>query len=301
MISCKFVIMKNFSRISMVVLMLAVALQAPVAAAAQGVAQGNISQESVQKYGELSKVLQANQQKSVPELMIIVAKQMLGTEYVAGTLEKVPEQLVVSLTQTDCILFVESCLAMALNAKKGIFHPDSLCATIQSLRYRDGKVDGYASRIHYTSEWIRQGEARGIFREITDVLSGDNLSGQRFSYMSEHSDAYRQLKGNPAEVARIAQMEASLNQHTDYFVIPKEAVSKMEHLLKDGDILGFNSTVKGLDIAHVALVYHKENGQVGFIHASQADGKVVIDEKSIADYVNSRKSNNGIRIVRVNR
>lgn len=293
--------MKNFSRISMVVLMLAVALQAPVAAAAQGVAQGNISQESVQKYGELSKVLQANQQKSVPELMIIVAKQMLGTEYVAGTLEKVPEQLVVSLTQTDCILFVESCLAMALNAKKGIFHPDSLCATIQSLRYRNGKVDGYASRIHYTSEWIRQGEARGIFREITDVLSGDNLSGQRFSYMSEHSDAYRQLKGNPAEVARIAQMEASLNQHTDYFVIPKEAVSKMEHLLKDGDILGFNSTVKGLDIAHVALVYHKENGQVGFIHASQADGKVVIDEKSIADYVNARKSNNGIRIVRVNR
>lgn len=293
--------MKNFSRISMVVLMLAVALQAPVAAAAQGVAQGNISQESVQKYGELSKVLKANQQKSVPELMIIVAKQMLGTEYVAGTLEKVPEQLVVSLTQTDCILFVESCLAMALNAKKGIFHPDSLCATIQSLRYRNGKVDGYASRIHYTSEWIRQGEARGIFREITDVLSGDNLSGQRFSYMSEHSDAYRQLKGNPAEVARIAQMESSLNQHTDYFVIPKEAVSKMEHLLKDGDILGFNSTVKGLDIAHVALVYHKENGQVGFIHASQADGKVVIDEKSIADYVNSRKSNNGIRIVRVNR
>lgn len=293
--------MKNFSRISIVVLMLAVALQAPVAAAAQGVAQGNISQESVQKYGELSKVLKANRQKSVPELMIIVAKQMLGTEYVAGTLEKVPEQLVVSLTQTDCILFVESCLAMALNAKKGIFHPDSLCATIQSLRYRDGKVDGYASRIHYTSEWIRQGEARGIFREITDVLSGDNLSGQRFSYMSEHSDAYRQLKGNPAEVARIAQMEASLNQHTDYFVIPKEAVSKMEHLLKDGDILGFNSTVKGLDIAHVALVYHKENGQVGFIHASQADGKVVIDEKSIADYVNSRKSNNGIRIVRVNR
>lgn len=281
--------------------MLAVALQAPVAAAAQGVAQGNISQESVQKYGELSKVLKANQQKSVPELMIIVAKQMLGTEYVAGTLEKVPEQLVVSLTQTDCILFVESCLAMAINAKKGIFHPDSLCATIQSLRYRNGKVDGYASRIHYTSEWIRQGEARGIFREITDVLSGDNLSGQRFSYMSEHSDAYRQLKGNPAEVARIAEMEASLNKYTDYFVIPKEAVSKMEHLLKDGDILGFNSTVKGLDIAHVALVYHKENGQVGFIHASQADGKVVIDEKSIADYVNSRKSNNGIRIVRVNR
>ena len=96
-------------------------------------------------------------------------------------------------------------------------------------------------------------------------------------------------------------MEESLNRYTDYYVIPKAEVKKMEHLLKDGDILGFNSTVKGLDIAHVALVYHKENGEVGFIHASQADGKVVIDVKSIHDYVNSRKNNDGIRIVRVNR
>lgn len=292
--------MKYISRI-IIAALLVFAVALPVPGAAQSVAQGNISQESVEKYSGLSKVLQANREKSVPELMIIVAKEMLGTDYVAGTLEKVPEQLTVSLTQTDCILFVESCLAMALNAKKGIYHPDSLCATVQSLRYRDGKVDGYSSRIHYTSEWIRQGEARGIFREITDVLSGDNLSGQRFSFMSTHTGSYKQLKDNPAEIARIAAMEDSLNKYTDYFVIPSEDVPAIEHLLKDGDILGFNSTVEGLDIAHVALVYHKEKGDVGFIHASQADGKVVIDEKSIADYVKSRKNNNGIRIVRVNR
>ena len=100
-------------------------------------------------------------------------------------------------------------------------------------------------------------------------------------------------------MAKIAKMEESLNRYTDYYVIPKADVKKMEHLLKAGDILGFNSNVKGLDIAHVALVYHKENGEVGFIHASQVDGKVVIDEKSIHDYVNSRKSNDGIRIIRV--
>ncbi len=265
----------------------------------QCVVQGNMSPESAAKYAEISRVLLANREKSVPELMIIAAKQMLGTDYVAGTLEVVPELLMVSLTQTDCILFVESCLAMALNAKNGLSSPDDLCATVQSFRYRNGKVDGYASRIHYTSEWIRQGEGRGIFREITDVLSGENLSGQRFSYMSEHSDAYRQLKDNPDEVARIARMEADLNKFSDYYVIPKADVKRMEHLLKDGDILGFNSNVKGLDIAHVALVYHKDNGDVGFIHASYADGKVVIDKMSIHDYVNARKSNDGIRIVRV--
>lgn len=283
------------------IMVMSAILALPLPLKAQSIAEGNMSRESAQKYSKISKILLENREKSVPELMIIAAKQMLGTDYVAGTLEQIPEKLSVSLTQTDCILFVESCLAMALNAKKGLDNPDSLCATTQSFRYRNGKVDGYASRIHYTSEWIRQGEARGIFREITDVLSGDNLSGQRFSYMSEHSDAYRQLKGNPAEVARIAQMEKNLNAFTDYFVIPKEDVKKIEHLLKDGDILGFNTSVKGLDIAHVALVYHKDNGEVGFIHASQADGKVVIDEKSIADYVMARKNNNGIRIVRVNR
>lgn len=273
----------------------------PFFLSAQSVAEGNMDKATVAKYEKISNVLKANRSKTVPQLMIIAAKEMLGTEYVAGSLEQVPEKLKVSLVETDCILFVESCLAMAVNAKKGVFHPDSLCTAVQNLRYRNGKVDGYASRIHYTSEWIKQGEGRGIFTEITDVLSGENLSGQRFTYMTEHSDAYRQLKGNAAEVARIAQMEKYLNGFEDYYVIPKGDVRKIEHLLKDGDILGFNSTVKGLDIAHVALVYHKENGQVGFIHASQVDGKVVVDEKDIADYVNGRKNNNGIRIVRVNR
>ena len=289
--------MKHFP----ILIFLASMLLFPTTLLSRSNSNGHIDSCSVEKYKRISQHLLRNREKTVPELMIIAAKQMLGTEYVAGTLEQIPEKLKVSLTETDCILFVESCLAMALNAKQGIDSPDSLCASIQRFRYRDGKVDGYASRIHYTSEWIRQGEARGIFREITDVLSADNLSGQRFSYMTEHSDAYMQLKDNPEETARIGRMEANLNRYTDYFVIPKENVKEMEHLLKDGDILGFNSTVKGLDIAHVALVYHKENGEVGFIHASQADGKVVIDEKSIAYYVMARKNNNGIRIVRVNR
>lgn len=280
-------------------LLVALTLLAPVKVFAQNGKAMN--KESIEKYAKISKVLIENNEKPVPELMIMAAKIMLGTDYVAGTLEVIPEQLKVSLTQTDCILFVESCLAMALNAKKGISDPDSLCSTVQRLRYRNGIVDGYSSRIHYTSEWIKQGEARGIFTEITDVLSADNLSGQRFSFMSTHTDSYKQLKGNKEEIAKIAAMEANLNQYSDYFVIDKNKVRGIEHLLKDGDILGFNSTVEGLDIAHVALVYKREDGKVGFIHASQVDGKVVVDEKDIADYVMARKNNNGIRIIRVNR
>ena len=181
--------MKNITKL----LVLALAL-CQITFANQLSAQQSMDAQSKAKYAKISKVLLENNHKTVPELMVIAAKQMLGTEYVAGSLEQVPEKLKVSLVETDCILFVESCLSMALNAKNGLTSPDDFCATVQSLRYRNGIVDGYASRIHYTSEWIKQGEGRGIFREITDVLSGDNLSGQRFSYMSEHSDAYKQLK-----------------------------------------------------------------------------------------------------------
>ena len=163
---------------NLIIALACLALVLPMNVSAQSVAQGNISKESVEKYSKISKELLANKDKSVPELMIIAAKQMLGTEYVAGSLEQVPEKLKVSLVETDCILFVETCLAMAVNAKKGNDSPDSLCAFIQGTRYRNGVVDGYTSRLHYTSEWIRQGEANGIFREITDVLSGENLSGQ---------------------------------------------------------------------------------------------------------------------------
>ena len=101
-------------------LLILLALAVPGELLAQSVAQGNMSQESAVKYSEISKELLANKNKSIPDLMIIAAKKMLGTDYVAGTLEVIPEQLKVSLTQTDCILFVESCLAMALNAKKGL-------------------------------------------------------------------------------------------------------------------------------------------------------------------------------------
>ena len=58
---------------------------------------------------------------SVSELMVIAAKEMLGTPYVAGTLEEDPlkEQLRIYLTKTDCILFVETCLNLARTVKDG--------------------------------------------------------------------------------------------------------------------------------------------------------------------------------------
>lgn len=58
------------------------------------------------------------------------------------------------------------------------------------------------------------------------------------------------------------------------------------------------SGTKGLDIAHVSIAY-VHDGIVGFIHASQAEGRVIVDPKSISDYTLGRKSSPGIKVIRV--
>ena len=121
---------------------------------------------------ELSKI---ENFKSTPELMVIAAKKLLETPYVAGTLEGgEKEELRVFLHKTDCILFVESCLNLAVCAKK--YGKESnfvkFADLVRQSRYRNGIVENYSDRIHYTTEWIRVNESRGVVEDITQKIGG---------------------------------------------------------------------------------------------------------------------------------
>ena len=96
----------------------------------------------------------------------------------------------------------------------------------------------------------------------------------------------------------IASVEKELNTKP-YTYIPQEKIKECEKNIKSGDIIGYMSTTKGLDIAHVAIAYWREDGKLGFIHASMGKMKVVIDEKTINEYANSSKNINGIKVIRV--
>lgn len=228
----------------------------------------------------------------INELVTEIAKYFLGTPYVAGTLEYEPEMLTINMRETDCILFVEMCTALAITAK--MEHPsfDDYCNQIRNFRYRDGKVNGYTSRIHYTSEWIIQNNRRGYMTELSSAI-GVPLD-QKFSYMSTHPDSYKQLKNNTKGVAEISAVERSLENSGPYFYIPQEDIEVNASKIKNGDIVCFRSNVAGLDISHVALAYW-DNGELKFIHASYKEKKVVVDRQTIADY-----AKNGIRLVRLN-
>ena len=220
-----------------------------------------------------------------------------GTDYVAGTLEVEPEQLVVKLKETDCILYVESCLALALTAQGNDTSYNAFCDNIRKLRYRDGKVDGYSSRIHYTSEWILQAEKNGYVKEVSKEIAGKPLN-QKFSFMSKHADRYKQLASAPAEeLQKISEMESELNSH-DYWYIPKADIEKYASKIKAGDIVGFCTSNEGLDLSHVGIIVWL-NGRLTFIHASMGSRKVWIEPRTLQEYANSISSNKGVRIVRV--
>lgn len=254
------------------------------------------TQKDVENFQEVMNLLAPDRDLPMSELVIKVAKHFLGTPYVAGTLEIEPERLTVNTRETDCILFVEMCLAMSLTAKEAEPTFEKYVDNLRQLRYRNGKVDGYASRLHYTSEWIIQGETRGIFQEVSRQCGGSVLD-QKFNFMSTHPASYKQLKDNPKAVAKIRIAEQNL-ETWDYWYIPKADLPECIKNIKTGDIIGFNSSTPGLDIAHVAYAYW-EGDTLTFIHASMSDKKVVINKTPLVEYTNGIKGHNGLRVVRL--
>ena len=202
------------------------------------------------------------------------ARQMLGVPYVAGTLDEGKEEnLVVHLDKVDCTTFVETVLALALADKDKERNFGSFKKALQHIRYRGGVLNGYPSRLHYFSEWIKDNERKGIVKERTDEFS--TLQQElHLNFMSTHPDSYRQLKDNPSLVAEIVRQEQALNGSVvTYF--PKDQLSYPPYKLniKDGDILAITTNITGLDVVHVGFVCWVGD-TLHLLHASSVAKKV---------------------------
>ena len=229
---------------------------------------------------QIADTLEDKAELPLGDLVTEVALLMCGTPYEAGTLELVPEQLVVRYDATDCMIFVETCYATALALKgvkltsggpvSGDPSYETLCCNVRMLRYEGGEVDWY-KREHYFSGWLRNAASLGVLKEYSSNF-GKPLS-QDFSYMSSH---------NPAKADGIAPMEAGLRKF-QYFWVPKTDIGAAESTMKNGDIVCFVTDIKGLDVTHVGIVCKNADGTV-FIHASSAAGKVLVDKRSIQAY-----------------
>ena len=228
------------------------------------------------------------------------AKKMLGVPYVAGTLDgNEEEQLVVHVDQLDCTTFVETVLALCIADKRGERSFDGFKKALIDVRYRNGILDGYASRLHYFSDWIRNNEQMGFVKECTSETACSQSKELWLDFMTTHVDSYLPMKKDPALVEVMAAQEKKW-QGTVVSYIPKEKLnlSPEELKIKDGDILAMVTNIKGLDIVHVGFAFWKDN-QLHLLHASSVAKKVIEDPQTQYESSKKTKAHIGVRAIRV--
>lgn len=261
---------------------------------AEGVRWGNAPRDSL----EINRILQVLSNLDSPK-STDAAQFFIGRPYVASTLEGEPEMLTFRADVFDCTTFVETCIALAEAAAMPNPGVDDFLEALRNLRYRDGVVDGYASRLHYISDWIRNAD-EGRLTEITCDIPGSGYVEKSLNFMSKHPNLYPALKASPVNVAEIERIEAAY-QNFKMPYIPIAAVnSAVLKELRDGDIVAFTTGVPGLDVSHIGLITIK-NGIPHLAHASSTQKRVVTTPGSLTDYLKTNRKVTGIRIFRLHR
>lgn len=241
--------------------------------------------------------MQAKKDLPTDQLIVEAALFFLGTPYVGATLEKEPEGLVINLREMDCSTFVENVISLTQTLQSEDPSFDTFCRNLQHLRYREGRITDYTDRLHYTSDWIYVNAHKGLVKDVTKEIGGKPLD-LNLSFMSTHPESYKQLNGNPERIARIEAKEKEISARS-YFYIPEEEIDARSREIKNGDMIGFVTTINGLDLSHVGIAYW-QNDELTFIHASSSAAKqVIINKESLSAYVKRIKSNKGVMIVRL--
>lgn len=250
-------------------------------------------------YEDYIKTFSKDEKKSFGELIINTAKFFLNKPYVASTLEvSENEKLVVNLRELDCTTFVENCIALSGIIKFERQSFSDYCALLTYIRYRDGEIDGYTSRLHYTSDWAYENKEKEILKNISGDIRGQMVL-KNINFMSTHPQSYKHLKDNKNNLAKIKKIENNINNRKAYIVIPTSAIPANSKDIQNGDIVAFATSIEGLDYSHVGIAYWK-NKRLYFIHASSKMKKVVIEQKTLVDYCKDSKNCTGISIFRIN-
>lgn len=224
-----------------------------------------------------------------------------GAPYLERTLEGPgPETCRVTTQGFDCVTFIEVCLNLARTVRMDLSGRDPAPADLQDAvthtRYRGGRLSGYASRLHYTAEWIADNVEKGVVEDVTPSLGGVRHP-IRVGFMSAHPELYPALQAEPALVDSMRRIERRINAIPRTFV-PKERVAAIEPKLETGDIIAITTSVAGLDYSHTGLIFRDAKGVARFLHASSSKGRVVLDERISRYLSRGPKSNTGITVLR---
>ena len=264
-------------------------------------AQG-LSAQTTYQQADSVKICQLLAQANRETSTLWFARQFLGVPYVAHTLEiNDDERLVVNTRQLDCTTFVETVTALKCCAQQGKRGFTDYLDALRQLRYRQGRMDCYPSRLHYFTDWIRD---KSEMQLVIDIQQPNPpftaVQTVNVDYMSTHPTAYKALKANAALIPAIRASEQSLTGMQVRY-IPKRLLRNnalLRKAVKDGDILAITCNKKGLDIAHLGFAVWRKDG-LHLLNASMIHKKVVEEPMTLYQYMQKHKTHTGIRVVRI--
>ncbi|MGE5804738.1 MAG: N-acetylmuramoyl-L-alanine amidase-like domain-containing protein [Ignavibacteria bacterium] len=237
-------------------------------------------------------------EKPIGDIISDIGESFIGTDYEASALEKSgDEKLVINFSGLDCTTFLETVLALARCIKSGETSFEDYQNELINIRYRNGSIDKYPSRLHYFSDWIFDNQKKEIVKDITKDLGGEAVKFE-LNFMSAHPQSYKQLKENPEFIPVIKKQEAEISER-EYFYIPKDKVHQIEDKIDNGDLIAFVTNIKGLDISHTCIAYRKDDGRIYLLHAPSEGTKVQVSKNTLPEYINKIKKHTGIIVLKL--
>lgn len=239
----------------------------------------------------------------VPEALARIGQRFVGAPYVPYTLEtEGEERLVVNLRALDCVTYIENMLSLVyfIRAAEPSILDDQDRAMelyegfLEDIRYRDGRLDGYASRLHYFTDWMRNNAETGILQERTRDLGGIRVR-EPIDFMTSHRESYRQL-AEQANWDRVREIERDLTAMERYY-IPEGSIEGVADRIESGDIIASTSSVAGLDVAHTGIAL-RIDGRLHLMHAPLVGEDVQISERTLAERIRSISGQDGIMVAR---
>lgn len=232
-------------------------------------------------------------------------KKFLGLPYVAHTLELGDrEHLIVNLHGLDCTTFVETVVALSMCDQQNKRTFEDYCKNLSKIRFREGKMTDYTSRLHYFTWWAEDNERLGIVRDVAPKTEpwGVFTAVQtiNINYMSAHPTLYKQLKNHPQFVAPIRQYEQASNGKKFRYIPKKNLAWKQDTALgavKDGDIVAMLTDSDGLDTRHIGIAFWQD-GRLHLLHASSLYKKVLLSPETFYEYEMKQDKHTGIRVFR---
>lgn len=230
------------------------------------------------------------------DMLVALGRRFVGHPYTPQTLELPgPERVVINLREFDCVTYVESVLALGRVIRERRTDFEAFAAELQRIRYRDGELDGYVSRLHYFSEWIADNAELGLLRDITAGLGGRAVD-EPIDFMSTHADAYPLLENNPERIEEIREIEGRLSTRSRTY-IPREQIEDVEAGIRNGDIIAATSSVAGLDVAHTGFAIWR-GGRLHLMHAPLVGKVLEISDQPLATRIQRIDGQDGIMVAR---